>query len=447
MLLNNFTFLYVEDNHDMQNYMNVLIADEVKDFYQAYDGEEAISLYKDKNPDIILSDINMPKMNGLEMSRVIKKLDNHQPIFLLSAFEDISILKQAINIGINGFISKPIDDIKSLLAMLEDQAFHLQNERDAKNLRLKEKKAQEKIRLAASVFTNSQEGILISDKNNCIIDVNSAALDITGYTREEVIGNTPSLFSSGTQSSHFYSEIWQALECSGHWQGEICNRKKSGEIYSERLSINTVLDEKGVLQHYVAVFYDITQLKIYEKKLKHIAYNDALTALPNRLLLYDRMQQALYKAKRNKRILAICYLDLDGFKAVNDTYGHKAGDDILVEAAKRLMDSIRADDTVARLGGDEFVLLMSDITNSNELKLAVQRVLAIISRPYPLANDLVSEIDSISASIGVTLYPQDEGDIDTLLLHADQAMYKAKKNGRNQYSFFDKTILIDKHYE
>lgn len=299
------------------------------------------------------------------------------------------------------------------------------------------KLAQEQIRLSASVFSNSQEGILITDRDNRIVDVNSAGLELTGYTREEVIGQSPSLFSSGTQTSEFYAQMWQSLTDTAHWQGEILNRKKSGEIYSERLSIDSVSDEKGQLQHYVAVFYDITHLKEHEAQLKHIAYNDALTGLPNRLLLPDRMNQARSKVKRNKKLFAVCYLDLDGFKLVNDTYGHKAGDRVLVEVAKRLQNAMRADDTVARIGGDEFVLLMI-IDTTNELKQILERVLVSISNAYLLPDDAeAGAIDSISASIGLTLYPHDDSDTDMLLRHADQAMYSAKQRGKNSYSFFD----------
>ncbi len=300
------------------------------------------------------------------------------------------------------------------------------------------KKAQEQIRLAASVFAHSQEGILIADKNNQIVDVNPACLKLTGYTREDVIGKTPSLFASGTQSKEFYAQMWKILLDTGHWQGEIWNRKKSGEIYSEHLSIDVVSDDKGNIQHFVAVFYDITYLKEHQAELEHIAYNDALTDLPNRLLLRDRMQQALSKAKRGKKILAVCYLDLDGFKPVNDSYGHKVGDGILVEVAKRLLNTVRADDTVARIGGDEFVLLMQDIEVIGELKQALERILVAISSDYCVTQgEKILKINSISASIGVTLYPYDNNEADLLLRHADQAMYQAKQRGKNRYSFFD----------
>jgi len=562
MLLKNFTLLYVEDDTNMQNNMLSFFGDKVKEFYQAVNGKDGLQIYTDKHPDIILTDISMPIMSGLEMSQIIRSSDAEKPILLFSAFESIEFLKHAINIGINGFISKPIKDIKQLLDLLETQALNLQNRIDAKKLissneenrklkdrlelvikgsndgiwdwdlldnriyfsarwkemlgytdselsneffnwedrihpddltsvmaeiqtnldgksehyenahRLKhkdghwvwilsrgktqynslskairmtgthtdiseKKEADEQIRLAASVFAYSQEGILITDKNNRIVEVNPSALEFSGYTRKEVIGKNPSLFSSGRQNKEFFTQMWKNLHDSGHWQGEIWNRKKSGEIYSERISIDVVSDSKGNIQHFVAVFNDITYLKEQEAELERIAYNDALTGLPNRLLLRDRMKQALSKAIRIKKILAFCYLDLDGFKPVNDIYGHKTGDAILVEVAKRLVNTVRADDTVARIGGDEFVLLMQDIDAISELKQALERILSAISSDYSFTDDdQIIKIDFISASIGVTLYPQDRNKADLLLRHADQAMYQAKQRGKNRYIFF-----------
>lgn len=435
-LLKSFTLLYVEDDKDMQSYMSSLLSDEVKQLYQAIDGEQGLQLYKDKKPDIILSDISMPKMSGLKMSHAIKELDSHQPILLLSAFEEVANLKEAINIGINGFIAKPIVDINKLLNMLEDIAIALQNQFDAKKLKIQEKKAQDQFRLLASVFANSQEGIFITDKNNRFVDVNTACLKLTGYLREEVIAHTPSLFSSGLQSAEFYRQMWESLNDNSHWNGNIWNRKKSGEVYSERLSIDAVKDDKGELLHYVAVFYDITYIKKHQAELEYIAYNDALTQLPNRLLLHDRMQQALAKAKRSEQMLAVCYLDLDGFKPVNDSFGHGTGDKVLIEVARRLRNSMRSGDTIARIGGDEFILLMTDLASMLELKQILNRLLEAISYPYDFTDKIKDKIDSISVSIGVTTFPADDSEADMLLRHADQAMYLAKQQGKNQYCFF-----------
>jgi len=301
---------------------------------------------------------------------------------------------------------------------------------------------EQQLRLAATVFSNSQEGILISDKNNCIVDINPACLMLSGYLREEIIGKTPALFNSGIQTKEFYQQMWQSITTDGHWHGDIWNRKKTGEVYSERLSIDAVYDNNDRLQNYVAIFFDISYLKKHEAELEQIAYNDPLTGLPNRLLLRDRMQQTIAKTKRNETLLAVCFLDIDGFKPVNDRFGHKVGDIILIEIAQRLQQVIRTEDTVARIGGDEFVVLIQDLNNISELKQILDRTLESISSRYTISKDASSNyslphIESISASIGVTLFPLDESEADRLLRHADQAMYIAKQQGKNCYSFFD----------
>jgi diguanylate cyclase (GGDEF)-like protein/PAS domain S-box-containing protein len=301
----------------------------------------------------------------------------------------------------------------------------------------------EQMRLTASVFSNSREGILITDKNNYIVEINPACIAITGYTREELIGRTPDIFNSGMQDPSFYKQLWQELSNSGHWQGEIWNRKKTGEIYSEKLSIDVVSDKKGKLHHYVAVFFDTSYIKEHETELAHIAHYDFLTSLPNRVLLQDRIQQALLKVQRNHELVAICYLDLDNFKQINKLYGPKLGDKILVELAKRLCNIVRSDVTVSRIGGDEFALVIQDTIDIPQLQLMLTRILQVISKPYLVSSKKIeTQINTITASIGVTLYPQDNSAADMLLRHADQAMYIAKQRGKNCYSFFSPKIAV-----
>ena len=291
-------------------------------------------------------------------------------------------------------------------------------------------------RLSSSVFTHSQEGIIITDAKNRIIDANPACYHLTGYSPDELIGHNPHILSSGNQSREFYQQMWQKINDEGNWQGEIQNRNKSGEVYTERLSIDVVHGDDGNLKHYVGVFSDITYLKEQEIALERVAYSDALTGLPNRLLLSDRIQQAISQAERQKKMVAICYLDLDGFKPINDQHGHKAGDEVLIEVGKRLTAAIRQGDSVARLGGDEFVLLLLNLHSMFELEQMVDRVLRVIGESYQLSG---KEQVFVSASVGIALYPLDDSEPDTLLRHADQAMYIAKKQGKNRYSFFDPT--------
>jgi diguanylate cyclase (GGDEF)-like protein/PAS domain S-box-containing protein len=295
------------------------------------------------------------------------------------------------------------------------------------------KQAENRLRLAASVFASSQEGILISDAENRIIDVNPAFTSLTGYSREEVIGKNPSILSAGRQGPEFYAEMWQSINSRGEWQGELWNRRKSGEVFAEQLSIVAVRDEQGRLLHFVGAFTDISPIKQHQADLDRIAHYDMLTSVPNRRLFGDRLEQAIARVRRHGKSLAVCYLDLDGFKPINDQFGHEGGDRMLVEIARRLESISRADDTVARLGGDEFVLLWNDISTEADCIRALERVLEKVTEPMLLGDQQVS----VSASIGVTLYPEDDVDADSLLRHADHAMYTAKQLGKNRYQIFD----------
>ncbi len=297
-----------------------------------------------------------------------------------------------------------------------------------------QKQDEERHRLAASVFSNSHDGIVITDPNNLIIEVNQAFCDVTGYAREEVLGKSPSLLNSGRQDTAFYQTMWKAINDTGHWSGEIWNRKKNGEPYFELLSISAVKDTHDRVTHYVGVFSDITTLKFSQQRLERLAHFDALTQLPNRILLADRMEQDIVHAIRHKQLLAICFIDLDEFKPINDQYGHETGDRLLIEVANRLKDAVRSGDTVARLGGDEFVLLLTGLHAMDELEVILSRVLLKLSAPY---RQLAEQELQISASIGVTLFPFDRVGPDELLRHADQAMYAAKQAGRNRYHMFD----------
>ena len=294
-------------------------------------------------------------------------------------------------------------------------------------------RAEERQRLAASVFDNAHEGIMITNEKGRIVEVNSTFTELTGYSRAEAIGQTPDLLKSGHHDAAFYSDMWNTIAQDGYWQGEIWNRKKSGEIFVEQLTVSAVRDRSGVISHYVAIFSDITVIKQHQQRLEHLAHFDALTQLPNRMLLGDRMQLAMAQTERSSKMLAVCYLDLDNFKPINDEFGHSVGDYLLIDVAQRLKTCVRAGDTVARLGGDEFVLLIANLEDLHECELAMGRIINALAQPFRVSQRQVS----IAASIGVTLYPHDGADSDTLLRHADQAMYAAKQAGRNRYHLFD----------
>ena len=295
------------------------------------------------------------------------------------------------------------------------------------------RRAEEALRISASVFENTQEAISITDAENNIVEVNPSFVRITGYGREELLGKNPKILSSGRHDKAFYDAMWSELRQHKAWHGEIWNRRKSGEVYAEMLSINAICNNEDQVVRYVAVFSDITNIKKYEDELSRIAHFDALTKIPNRVLLADRMKQAIAQTSREKKMLAVCYLDLDGFKTVNDTIGHEAGDEVLVEVAKRIGDTIRGGDTVARLGGDEFVVLLLGLEKGEECVSTLDRLLKAIVQPIVIG----AKTNTVSASIGVSIYPQDNENPDTLLRHADQAMYIAKQAGKSRFHIYD----------
>jgi diguanylate cyclase (GGDEF)-like protein/PAS domain S-box-containing protein len=296
------------------------------------------------------------------------------------------------------------------------------------------KQSEQALQLAASVFSHAREGIMITEPDGSIINVNDAFTRITGYSREEVLGQNPRLLSSGKQSKTYYAEMWQGLMQTGHWYGEVWNRRKNGEVFAEMQTISAVTDAHGQLKHYVSLFSDITALKAHEQQLERMAHFDVLTGLPNRVLLADRLNQAMHNARRRGQLLAVVYLDLDGFKAINDLHGHDLGDHLLTATSTRMKQALREGDTLARIGGDEFVAVLVDLPTSDACAPLLIRLLAAAHEPLVLDDKTLQ----VSASLGVTFYPQtDDMDADQLQRQADQAMYQAKLSGKNCYHVFD----------
>ncbi len=294
------------------------------------------------------------------------------------------------------------------------------------------KRAEDILRLAATVFETTTEAIMVSDADNKVKAVNPAFTRITGYSVVEILGKTPNILKSGRHDEAFYEEMWSSLSETGHWQGEIWNRRKSGEVYPEWLSIATIYDEDGEVVERVAVFTDITKRKKDEEQIRRQASFDALTGLPNRSLFLDRLSRAIASSRREERLVALLFVDLDRFKAVNDTMGHLYGDRLLEQVATRLTGCVREADTVARLGGDEFTIILPDITRGGDAATVAEKVIEQMSSTFIVeGHDLF-----IGASIGITVFPEDAHDASTMLRNADIAMYRAKEAGRNGYRFF-----------
>jgi diguanylate cyclase (GGDEF)-like protein/PAS domain S-box-containing protein len=296
------------------------------------------------------------------------------------------------------------------------------------------KNAEKQLELSGLVFQHAREGIMVTDAQGTLVDVNEAFTRITGYGREEVLGKNARLLNSGRHGKEFYNLMWSSLMQAGNWSGEVWNRHKNGDEFAEALTIGAVRNEDGQVLQYVALFSDITAIKRYQFELETITHFDVLTGLPNRLLLSDRLQQAMAQAARRGQQLVVAYLDVDGFKTVNEQFGHALGDLLLQQLGQRLGEQLRSGDTLARLGGDEFVAILVDLEDGSSVLPLINRLIAATSEPFYLGQQRIC----ISASVGVTSYPQTTGiDADQLLRQADQAMYQAKVAGKNRYHLFD----------
>jgi len=295
------------------------------------------------------------------------------------------------------------------------------------------KEDEEKSQVSARVFKQAHEGIMITDAAGTIVDVNPNFTEITGYSYEDALGNNPRMLHASEKSAQFSSAMKNAFAEQGKWRGEVWNRKKNGDLFAENLIISALKDEANITTHYVCSFSDITEIKQQRKQLELMAHYDVLTNLPNRKLFADRFAQMIAHSQRTKTQLAICFLDLDEFKPVNDTYGHDVGDQLLIEVAMRIKASLRAGDIASRQGGDEFALLLGGITSIAQCEQILSRIHHALAQNYVISGHTLE----ISASIGVTIYPLDESDPGELLRHADQAMYQAKSLGKNQFHVFN----------
>lgn len=296
------------------------------------------------------------------------------------------------------------------------------------------KEVERRLMQQGKVFSNTQEGIVITDLNGNVVDANPAFERISEYALHEIRGRNMRFMQSGRHGAEFYREIFKSVVETGVWQGELWNRRKNGEIYLGWLSISNIYDEKGNLINYVGIETDINRMNHATSELERLAHHDALTGLPNRLQLLSRLKHALDRSKRQGGLGAVLFIDLDKFKFVNDTMGHKAGDDLLQEVAKRMRSSLRDVDTLARLGGDEFVIVLEDIPDNKTAAITVaQEMLSLLHTPFNLPDNIVA---NIGGSVGIALFPQDGSEADQLIAFADDALYKAKETGRGNFKFY-----------
>jgi diguanylate cyclase (GGDEF)-like protein/PAS domain S-box-containing protein len=289
--------------------------------------------------------------------------------------------------------------------------------------------------VAGLALNTMRESVVLTDSNNRIVYINPAYTYVTGYTEHEVMGKNPSITGSGKQGKEFYKKMWDSLQQSGRWEGEVWNRRKSGELYAEWLSITVIRGDRGKAIYYLGVFTDITLRKLESDQLLHYAYYDPLTDLPNRRFFRERLEQAIKVANRNKTKLAVLFVDLDRFKPVNDNYGHQAGDFLLCEVAKNLRSQLRDTDTLARIGGDEFVVLLPEIQTRQRARVIADK---LFNHLKSLTIRFETASITVSSSVGGVVYPDDAVTAADLIKLADEAMYQVKTTSRNAVKFYEK---------
>ncbi|MBF0588766.1 MAG: EAL domain-containing protein [Magnetococcales bacterium] len=382
-------------------------------------GREAVEMFQKQSPDLVLMDAKMPLMDGFLACEEIKRLprSKHTPVMMITGLEDDDSVDRAFAAGATDFITKPIH-----WAILRNRVKYL----------LRAVEAERKLHLSDRVFQSTSEGIVVTDAKAVIQSVNPAFSQITGYHSDEAVGRHTRMLKSGNHDLSFYEKMWDALIQSGKWQGEIWNRRKSGELYPQWASFSAIRGPSDEITNYVAVFSDLTAAKESEKTLVHITGHDGLTDLPNRLAFFERTQKFLADARRRQERVGVLMLDLDRFKVVNETMGHNLGDGLLVEVAKRLISVIPDRGLLARMGGDEFGLLCPCVQEPEDMALLAQKVLNILEAPF----DIQDMELFIGASIGIGLFPMDGMDVNTLVRNADTAMYHAKEQGRNNFQFY-----------
>ncbi len=379
--------------------------------------------------DVVISDYHMPSFSGAAALKLLQATGLDIPFIIVSGAIGEEVAVELMRAGAHDYIMK--DNLARLAPAIERELREA-GERAARRA------AEADLRLAAKVFEGSVEGILITDKSARILRINQAFLDITGYSEDEVIGQSPRMLQSGRHDEAFYRHLWMSLIETGSWQGEIWNRRKNGEVYPEWLTISAVSDESGEVTHYIGGFTDLSRQKQAEDHIQHLMYYDALTSLPNRTLFRDRFQQCMVRTRRSDDHTAFIHLDLDRFIKVNDTLGHSVGDQLLQQVGQRLSKNIRPMDFVARLGGDDFAIAVPALVTRAEVEEFLEKMVNVFAEPFCIAKREIFLVPSM----GVAIYPDDAGSYDEMVRYAETALHYAKRLGES-YQFYHSSMNTD----
>ena len=419
--LSQMTLLYVEDDDIAREYLSLYLNRRMGMVYVAKDGREGLELFRKHRPQIVLSDIRMPQMDGLEMVDEIRKLDKDVPIIVTSGFGSAKDTEKMFEMGISRFHMKPMDPGK-LTETIQSC--------------LRETNALALLRLSASAFQASSLAVITANRDKRIIAVNPSFSRITGYGLDDVVGQNPMLLSSGKHDASHYQAMWRALDEFGNWSGELPCQHKNGTTVSEWLTVNTVKGADGTLTGYHFIFSDISARQMSEEKVRHLMSFDSLTGLPNRVMFADRVNERLEHTRQNMGQLALVCFNIDRFFVINNMLGVRAGDEVLYSVAQRLSSSVGVGDVVCRMGGDEFAVLMLQDGGRESIERTVIQLSHVISHPIKVNDKEVQ----LRVSAGISIYPSDGETYEELVKSASGAMNHAQLVGGNTYRFFDKSV-------
>jgi diguanylate cyclase (GGDEF)-like protein/PAS domain S-box-containing protein len=415
------SILLVEDNPGDARLIQVLLAEEAGSEFHLTHVErlaDACELVKQEDFACVLLDLSLPDSQGLETVEGLRKTGLDAPIVVLSGLDNEEVALAALQSGAQDYLTKGRADGMLLKRSI---LYGIERHRTRKQLLL-----------AEAAFNCTDTGIMVMDAGWRVIRVNPAFTRVTGYTPDEVTGHKPQVLSSGVHDAEFYDDLWASLDANGAWEGEIWNRRKNGEVYPEWLRINAVADEQGGITGYVAILSDITHRKKAETELLRQATRDPLTGLANRQLFMHVLDDSIERASSLERACAVLFIDLDGFKDINDRWDHAVGDEMLKEVARRLRGTVRVSDEVARLGGDEFTVVLTEVRETQDAARVAEKIVGAVAEPYALSVGTAE----VSASVGIAVYPADATAAEELVRCADQAMYAAKRAGKNRYRFY-----------